>query len=91
MNSSFIPLGDRVCVVRDVAEDEITSTGLLVPGRYKDRPQMGTVIAVGEEVKTLKAGDRVLLQNFVGIGVSVNGQDMSIMHVEEVVGKFSHE
>jgi co-chaperonin GroES (HSP10) len=85
---TFVPLGDRVAIRRDAAEDETTSAGLFIPGKYKDRPQMGTVVAIGPDVTTLSIGARVLMQNFVGIGVNVNGEELIICRIEEVVGFF---
>ncbi|GAB5409531.1 MAG: hypothetical protein BalsKO_18960 [Balneolaceae bacterium] len=44
--ASIKPLGDRVLVKADVAE-EVTSSGLFIPDTAKEKPQQGTIIAVG--------------------------------------------
>lgn len=44
--ASIKPLGDRVLIQADVAE-EVTSSGLYIPDTAKEKPQQGTVIAVG--------------------------------------------
>ena len=54
------PLGDRV-VVRRAASEEKTSGGILLPDSAKDKPQRGTVVAVGNG-KLLKDGSRRGLQ-----------------------------
>ena len=50
------PLGDRVVVRRDKA-DEKTAGGILLPDGAKDKPQRGVVIAVGDG-RLLKDGTR---------------------------------
>jgi len=54
------PLGDRV-VVRRAASEEKTTGGILLPDSAKDKPQRGTVLAVGNG-KLLKDGSRRGLQ-----------------------------
>jgi chaperonin GroES len=54
------PLADRV-VVRRAASEEKTTGGILLPDSAKDKPQRGTVIAVGNG-KLLKDGSRRGLQ-----------------------------
>ena len=44
--ASIKPLGDRVLIQADVAE-EVTSSGLYIPDTAKEKPQQGTVVAVG--------------------------------------------
>jgi chaperonin GroES len=54
------PLGDRIVVRREAAEDK-TSGGILLPDTAKNKPQRGTVLAVGPG-KLLKDGSRRALQ-----------------------------
>jgi chaperonin GroES len=54
------PLADRV-VVRRAASEEKTAGGILLPDSAKDKPQRGTVVAVGNG-KLLKDGSRRGLQ-----------------------------
>ena len=68
------PLGDRIVVRREEAEDK-TSGGILLPDTAKNKPQRGTVLAVGpgKLVKDgsrrplqVKAGDKVLFTSWAG-------------------------
>ena len=77
--TNLIPLGDRVVLQRDVAEDK-TAGGIVLPDSAKDKPQRGTVVAVGDgHVKsdgtrialTVKAGDKVLFTSYAGEEISV--------------------
>ena len=68
------PLGDRIIVRREVA-DEKTAGGIVLPDTAKNKPQRGTVLAVGpgrlkkdgtRATMQLKAGDRVLFTSWAG-------------------------
>ena len=61
------PLGDRIVVKREDAEEK-TSGGILLPDNAKNKPQRGTVLAVGTG-KMLKDGSRRGLQVKVGDNV----------------------
>jgi chaperonin GroES len=68
------PIGDRIIVRREAAS-ETTSGGILLPDNAKNKPQRGTVLAVGPgRVKKdgsrapmqLKVGDKVLFTSWAG-------------------------
>lgn len=91
--ASIKPLGDRVLVKADVAE-EVTSSGLYIPDTAKEKPQQGTVVAVGAgKVEngnliemTVKAGDKVLYGKYSGTEVTVEGEEFLIMRESDIVG-----
>ena len=69
--TNLIPLGDRVVLQRDAAE-ETTAGGIVLPDSAKDKPQRGTVVAVGDgHVKSdgsklalsVKAGDLLAIRS----------------------------
>jgi chaperonin GroES len=53
------PLGDRV-VVKPLAREEVTSSGIVLPDTAKEKPQQGEVLAVGPG-RVLDSGDRVVV------------------------------
>lgn len=68
------PIGDRIIVRREAA-DEKTSGGIILPDTAKNKPQRGTVLAVGpgklkkdgsRTAMQLKEGDRVLFTSWAG-------------------------
>ncbi len=91
--ASIKPLGDRVLVQADVAE-EVTSSGLYIPDTAKEKPQQGTVVAVGpgkvengnKIEMTVKEGDKVLYGKYAGTEVSVDGNEYLIMRESDIVG-----
>jgi chaperonin GroES len=95
--ASIKPLGDRVLVQADAAEEK-TSSGLYIPDTAKEQPQQGTVIAVGagkvENGKridmTVKKGDKVLYGKFnKGTEVNIDGETYLIISESELVGILS--
>lgn len=81
------PLADRV-LVQPAAAEEKTSGGIIIPDTAKEKPQRGTVVAVGTGTKdnpvTLKAGDNVLYGKYAGTELSFDGQDYLIMRESDI-------
>ena len=70
----IVPYGDRV-VVKQIKQEEVRASGIVIPDTAKERPQLGEVIAVGpgrldDAGKRIpievKAGDRVLFAKYSG-------------------------
>ncbi|HEX4612765.1 MAG TPA: co-chaperone GroES [Urbifossiella sp.] len=68
------PIGDRIIVRREAAEEK-TSGGIILPDTAQNKPQKGEVLAVGpgklkpdgtRAVMQLKAGDKVLFTSWAG-------------------------
>lgn len=82
------PLADRVIIEPDDAE-VITAGGIIIPDTAKEKPQKGTVVAVGpgkkDEPMTVKAGDSVLYGKYSGTEISYEGTDYLIMHESDIV------
>jgi chaperonin GroES len=75
------PLADRV-IVEPMEEEEITSSGIVLPETAKEKPQKGTLVAVGtgrkdEQGKVIpmdvKVGDVVLYAKYAGTEVKLDG------------------
>jgi len=81
------PLADRVIVEVSPAEEK-TASGLIIPDTAKEKPQKGTVVAVGtgkkDEPMTVKVGDTVLYGKYAGTEVSVDGQEYLIMRESDI-------
>jgi chaperonin GroES len=82
------PLADRVLIEPSSAEEK-TAGGLIIPDTAKEKPQRGTVIAVGpgkkDEPMTVKEGDVVLYGKYAGTEITINNTNYLIMRESDVV------
>ena len=89
------PLHDRIIVERIEEEETMTASGIIIPDSAKEKPQEGTVIAVGkgkvtEDGKVLpldvKAGDKVLFGKYSGTDIKIDGNEYLMMREDDVLG-----
>lgn len=82
------PLADRVVLSPEAAETK-TASGIIIPDTAKEKPQKGTVVAVGPGTKdnpiTLKVGDAVLYGKYAGNELKLEGNDYLIMRESDVL------
>jgi len=94
--TNVVPLTDHI-VLKPVEQEEITSSGLVIPDSAKEAPQHGHVVAVGPgkmadsgqmiTMETLSAGDRVLYQKYTGQEVTVDQQEYIVIRFQDVLAK----
>jgi len=82
------PLASRV-IIEPAAAEEKTAGGIIIPDTAKEKPQKGTVMAVGpgkkDEPMTVKVGDKVLYGKYAGTEISYEGGDYLIMNESDLV------
>lgn len=82
------PLADRVLIEPLPAETK-TASGLFIPDTAKEKPQRGTVVAVGNGTKdhdmTVKVGDTVLYGKYAGTDLKLDGADYLIMREDDIL------
>jgi chaperonin GroES len=82
------PLADRVLVEAAAAEDK-TAGGIIIPDTAKEKPQKGTVVAVGpgkkDEPMTVQVGDSVLYGKYAGTEITIDGENYLIMRESDIV------
>lgn len=92
--TSIKPLDDRV-VVKPTAPEEKTASGIYLPESAKEKPQTGTVVAVGpgkltdtgeRTAITIKPGDTIIYGKYGGTEVELDGDDHMILRASEVLG-----
>ena len=93
MGLNLKPLADRVVVEPAPAEDK-SAGGIILPDTAQEKPQQGTVIAVGPGkmsdsgslIKmTVKKGDKVLYGKYSGSEVAFDGTDYVIMRESDIL------
>ena len=86
------PLADRV-VIKPAPAEERTKGGLILPDTAKEKPVVGSVVAVGPGKVTddgkkvapeVKVGDKVLYGKYSGTEVNVEGEDYLIMREADI-------
>ena len=86
---SFKPLADRV-LVEPAAAEEKTASGIIIPDTAKEKPQQGTIVAVGtgkkDEPINVKIGDQVLYGKYSGTEVTIDGAEYLIMKESDIYG-----
>ena len=87
------PLGDRV-VIQPTPREETTKSGIVLPDTAKERPQEGTVIAVGsgrtldngsrEEIE-VSTGQKVLFQKYAGTEFKLDDEELLILKHADIL------
>ena len=87
------PLGERVVI--EVSEGDVkTASGIVLPDTAKEKPQKGTVVAVGtgklldngqKAAMEVKAGDAVIFSKYSGSEVKVDGKDYLIVRESDIL------
>jgi chaperonin GroES len=91
------PLGDRL-VVRPAGREETTKSGIVIPDTAKEKPQRGTVIAVGQGRRDddgnriamdVAVGDQVLFAKYAGTEFKLEDEDLLILSEKDVLAKLA--
>lgn len=91
--SNIKPLFDNV-LVKPLAGEEKTPSGILLPDTAKEKPQMGTVMAVGtgttdDKGKNIpmivKKGDKVLYKKWGGTEIKIDGVEWQILEQKDII------
>jgi chaperonin GroES len=87
------PLGDRV-VVKPTPREEMTKSGIVLPDTAKEKPQEGSILAVGpgrilddgkRESMDVKAGDKVLYGKYAGTEFKIDEDDLLIVSQKDIL------
>ena len=87
------PLGDRV-VIQPTPREEMTKSGIVLPDTAKERPQEGTVLAVGpgrtlddgsREPMEVREGQKVLFQKYAGTEFKLDDEELLILSQKDIL------
>lgn len=88
------PMGDRL-VVKALARETVTKSGIVLPDTAKEKPQEGEVLAVGpgkvldngkRTDMEIQVGQRVLFAKYSGTEVKIDGEEYLILRESDVMG-----
>lgn len=76
-------------VIESAPAETKTASGIIIPDNAKEKPQEGTVMAVGDDSKdetpTVKIGDKVLYGKYAGTDLKLEGKDYLIMRESDIL------
>jgi chaperonin GroES len=87
------PLGDRV-VIQPTPREEMTKSGIVLPDTAKEKPQEGSILAVGpgrvlddgkREAVDVKVGDKVLYAKYAGTEFKIDGDELLIVSQKDIL------
>ena len=93
MSISLKPLGNRV-VVEPIEQEEVTASGIVLPETAKEKPQKGTVLAVGPGDRDedgdripmdVKEGDTVLFAKYSGTEIKMDSKKLLILRESDIL------
>jgi chaperonin GroES len=88
------PLDDRIVIKQSDAEEK-TSGGIILPDTAKEKPQIGTVVAIGpgkilddgkRDKLSVKKKDEVIYAKYMGSDVEIDGQKYVILRESDILG-----
>ena len=89
------PLDDRV-VVKPIEAEETTAGGIVLPDSAKEKPQRGTVVAVGpgrlldsgqRGELSITVNDEVIYGKYGGTDIEINGDEVKILRESDILAK----
>lgn len=93
VTSKLQPLGDRV-VVKPAGKEEMTKSGIVLPDTAKEKPQRGSILAIGagrrdDDGKRIeldvKVGDEVLFAKYAGTEFKLEEEDLLILAEKDIL------
>jgi chaperonin GroES len=85
-------IDDKVLVQREEVEDQKTPGGIIIPDTAKEKPQIGTIVAVGtdEEMKDLvKKGDKIVFGKYTGDEIEFEGKKYLVVQRNDILAIIS--
>lgn len=83
------PFGERLLVQPDEPE-QVTKSGIYIPPTAQEESQVGTVVAVSKELNDkFKPGETILHSRYGIMKIKVNGKDMLMVNLADVLAKIS--
>lgn len=89
---SIVPIGDRV-TIREIPSEECTASGIILPPSAREnartRQRTGVVLRIGDGVtsKAIKVGDKVVVSEFAGMELTIDGDKQFLLTMAEIVAR----
>ena len=89
------PLNDRI-VITPLHQEQVLSSGIVIPDSAKEKPQQGEVIAIGPGKRNedgdriamdIAIGDRILYKKYTGQEIQIDNTDLIVLEEREILAK----
>lgn len=84
MSVPLQPLGDYV-VAQQLEAQTKTASGLYLPGGAQEKPKIVKVVAVGKDVKAVKAGEQIVYKGYSETNIKVEGTEYIMVKEEDII------
>jgi chaperonin GroES len=84
MSTPLQPLGDYVVATAEEASTK-TASGLYLPDNAAEKPKTAKIVAIGKDVKQVKAGDRIVYKSYSTTEVKVNNDEYILVKEEDIL------
>ena len=79
------PLGKRV-LIQEVKQEEVTKSGIVLPGTAsKEKPIIGEILAIGNEVSEVKVGEKVIYEKYTGTEVKDGDVEYLLIDMKNIL------
>jgi chaperonin GroES len=95
MATELKPLNDRI-VIKPLQQEQVLSSGIVIPDSAKEKPQQGEVVAIGPGKRDddgnrvpldIEMGDRILYKKYTGQEIQIDNEDLIVLEEREVLAK----
>ena len=95
MASKLIPLSDKL-VLKPIVQEEVLSSGIVIPDTAKEKPNQGEVVAAGPGRRDddgkiipmeISVGDRVLYAKYTGQEIKVENEEYIVLKETDILCK----
>jgi len=84
MSVPIQPLADYVVAQSEAAETK-TASGIYLPGGTQEKPKVAKVMAIGQAVKQIKVGDRIIYKSYANTDVKVGREEFTLVREEDIL------
>ena len=78
------PTADNL-VLKQTEAEETTTSGIILATTNKEKPAIYEVMSAGPDVKDIKAGDKVVIGNFTGSEIKLDGEEYKFVKLEDIL------
>lgn len=84
MSVPIQPLADYVVAQSEAAETK-TASGIYLPGGTQEKPKVAKVVAIGQAVRQIKVGDRIIYKSYANTDVKVGREEFTLVREEDIL------